>query len=172
MICSVEGCERKAITRGWCDKHYRRWRKRGTTDEPLTRAEHFWKDVDKSGDCWRWANSHDKRTQYAMVMWEGRTAKAHRVAYELAREPIPPGLVIDHLCRNRWCLNPDHMEAVTQRENVLRGEGVAARHAQKTHCPAGHPYTEENTYHWPKAPGRSRQCRACMRDRKGRKPSL
>ncbi len=163
-ICSVEGCENKAVCRSWCEKHYSRWKRHRDITDPPTREEHFWLDVDKSKDCWRWRNSHS-HLGYALVMWFGKTRPAHRIAYELTRGPIPDGLVIDHLCRNRWCLNPDHMEPVTQRENVLRGEGVAARHAAKTHCPQGHEYTEENTYHWPGAKGASRACRACISER-------
>lgn len=91
---------------------------------------------------------------------------AHRLAYEAANGAIGGGLTIDHLCRNRACVNPAHLEAVTRRENTLRGEGPAAVNARKTHCQAGHPFDERNTY---LAPGRDRrgrstqrrQCRAC-----------
>lgn len=81
------------------------------------------------------------------------------MSHELHKGPIPEGLVIDHLCRNRGCVNPDHLEAVTQRENILRGEGLAAANARKTHCPKGHPYSGENLYVVPSS-GR-RQCRIC-----------
>lgn len=92
----------------------------------------------------------------------------HRIAYEHAKGPIPPRLDIDHLCRVRNCINPDHLEAVTRRENLLRGETLTAWHAAKTHCIHGHEYTPENT-------GRTaggRFCRACARayDRRRRPP--
>ena len=87
-----------------------------------------------------------------------RALRAHRVAYELDKGPIQEGLVLDHLCRNRACINPTHMEPVTVGENVLRGVGLAAQNAKKMECLRGHVFDEANTYHrrngW-------RGCRAC-----------
>jgi hypothetical protein len=72
---------------------------------------------------------------------------AHRIAYFIEHGQIDPALVIDHLCRNRACINPAHMELVTQRENVLRSPvAIGGSNAAKTHCPQGHPYSPENTY--------------------------
>ena len=88
------------------------------------------------------------------------TAMAHRIAYEKANGPIPAGMQIDHLCRNRACVNPSHLEAVTQRENLLRGTGTPAKNAAKTQCKHGHPFDATNTY---VKPNGSRQCRACAR---------
>lgn len=84
---------------------------------------------------------------------------AHRLAYEAVKGPIPAGLQIDHLCRVRNCVNPDHLEAVTQQENVRRGR-VGENTRSKTHCPQGHPYDEANTY---RNPAGSRNCRTCHR---------
>ena len=71
--------------------------------------------------------------------------------------PIPEGLDLDHLCRNRWCVNPEHVEPVTRRENLIRGQTTIAQNVSKTHCPAGHAYDETNTYYY----RGMRQCRIC-----------
>lgn len=85
-----------------------------------------------------------------------KDAGAHRVAYEEIMGPVPEGLELDHLCRTRSCVNPSHLEPVTHRENMNRGD-VATR--RKTHCPKGHPYDEENTGIY----NGYRNCRACAR---------
>ena len=92
-----------------------------------------------------------------------RRMKAHRVAYELAKGPIPKGLEPDHLCRVPGCINPDHIEAVTRKVNTDRGMCAAVnrkRQLGKTHCPRGHPYSGDTLYVTPKG---KRQCRECMR---------
>jgi len=86
---------------------------------------------------------------------------AHIVSYEHYRWLVPLGLELDHLCRVRRCVNPEHLEEVTHQTNVLRGEGVAAINAAKTHCPQGHPYDEKNTLVWMG----ERLCKACRRER-------
>lgn len=95
----------------------------------------------------------------------GETGKtyAHRWAYEYYLGPIPDGMHLDHLCRNTKCVNPQHLEPVTCRENLLRGVGPSAVHAQKTHCPEGHPYAGNNLYVHPRKG--YRVCRACGRKR-------
>lgn len=100
------------------------------------------------------------RDGYGRLQVNGRRWVAHRAAYELAHGPIPDGLTLDHLCRVRNCVNPAHLEPVTLRENVLRGEGQSARNAVATHCHQGHPFDEANTY---RRPGGGRTCRACKR---------
>lgn len=93
---------------------------------------------------------------YGQIWFNRGTRVTHRVAYELFA-PIPGDLVLDHLCRNRRCINPNHLEPVTVAENNLRGEGFMAVHARKTECPKGHPYDDENT--WMKYG--ARRCRIC-----------
>jgi len=85
---------------------------------------------------------------------------AHRLIYEKAKGTVPNGLQLDHLCRVRSCVNPDHLEPVTQRENILRGDSFSAKNAAKTSCPSGHPYTKENTRI--RANG-YRECRECRK---------
>jgi hypothetical protein len=124
--------------------------------------------TDTAGEgCWPWQGSTFKSSGYGQIHVRLRAGKwsstvAHRVAYEIYRGPIPDGSVLDHLCRNRSCVNPAHLEAVDDRTNILRGTGFAARHARKTHCPASHPYSPENTYLDSRG---LRHCRACFRDR-------
>lgn len=125
-----------------------------------------------SDGCWSWAGSHFKATGYTifnMQMSDGvwRPTVAHRVSHEIFKGPIPDGLTIDHLCRNRGCVNPDHLEAVTQRANNLRGTSPSAMQARQTHCFRGHEFTDENTY---RKPGTNkRECRICMRMRDNRR---
>jgi hypothetical protein len=124
--CSVDGCDRKHAARGMCHKHWKRWAYNNPDFERTKRRTieaRFWEKVDKTDTCWLWTGSSDRLGYGRFSTWPSVTL-AHRFAYELLAGPIPDGLVIDHLCRTPSCVNPDHLEPVTQRENLRRG----ARH--------------------------------------------
>ena len=132
---------------------------RGKRNRPP--SERFWEKVDKSGECWNWMGS-TTNLGYAEFYFNATKTPAHRFAYEDRVGPIPDGYLMDHLCRTPSCVNPDHLEAVTHRENVLRGTSPAAECARKTHCKRGHPFAADNLLY----SGGQRHCRACMRERK------
>ena len=114
--------------------------------------------------CWEWQGTRNK-LGYGRFNCGHVEVLAHRFSFEMNVGPIPDGLVLDHLCRNPACVNPEHLEPVTQGENVLRGrmvQGASQARLDRTHCPAGHPYDEENTY---LRPDGGRDCRICMRRR-------
>ena len=121
---------------------------------------HFLTFVRKTETCWFWEgwlnNGYGGYTTP-----DSKNHKAHRFAYEMCVGEIPEGLELDHLCRERSCVNPDHLEPVTHRENSLRGKGVAAVNASRTHSPQGHPYSVENTFLY----RNTRYCRECGRRR-------
>jgi hypothetical protein len=121
--------------------------------------DRFWAKVEKTEGCWNWTAV--KRGGYGLFRFRDTKISAHRLTYELIKGAIPDGLVIDHLCRNRACVNPDHLEAVTNKTNILRGAGLCAANAVKDACPKGHPYTPANTY----TRVGSRACRECHRIR-------
>lgn len=118
--------------------------------------ERFLSFVNKTAGCWNWTGAL-KENGYGAFAGYNRNGYAHRFSYTHFRGPIPEGLTIDHLCRNRSCVNPDHLEAVSLRTNSLRGNSPSAQCARKTECPRGHPYDKTNTYY---RKGR-RQCRIC-----------
>ena len=166
-ICTIDGCDRRMLARGFCMTHYQRQKKAGLIPPLPTTPERFWAKVDKDGPvpdyrpelgrCWLWKPEPAKDTGYGIfAAREIRSKLAHRYSYHLNVGPIPNGLHIDHLCRVRRCVRPTHLEAVTQQENNRREfEAI-------THCPAGHPY--EGDYLYIDKNG-GRRCRKCATEK-------
>lgn len=171
-LCCIGGCGKKHYGLGWCQMHYRRWVNNG---EPLALRtppfpDRFWIKVNKSGPvsahrpelgpCWVWENATDRAGYGKSADALGAIRLAHRIAYELLVGDIPTARPhLDHLCRNIACVNPRHLEPVTQAENNRRA-GLA-----RMNCKRGHPLTDENIY---RRPGGTRECRTCIREQPSR----
>lgn len=129
----------------------------------------FWAKVDKRPDgCWMWTASVKEHGYGAFGIRAGLIRNAHAIAYELMKGPVPKGLELDHLCRNRACVNPDHLEAVTHVVNVRRGDAIASNHRRalaRTQCAKGHPYIESNLYVNPQGRRKCRTCRKLLADK-------
>lgn len=113
--------------------------------------------VDEESGCWLWQGTLD-RDGYGHYKEGNKFWQAHRYSYTHLCGEVPPSLVLDHkVCQNRRCVNPAHLEPITNRENILRGNGRGAINARKTHCWRGHPFDAKNTYHYKG----TRTCRKC-----------
>lgn len=129
--CRVEGCKNTAWAHRLCSKHLTRLKRHGSLEKPgMTFYERFWNKVDENGPipehdaglgcCWEWTASVGNNGYGHFFPAAGTMDLAHRMAYMLVKGDIPEGLQIDHLCRNKRCVNPDHLEPVTPRENTQR----------------------------------------------------
>lgn len=149
----------------YCSRQCHYEHKRSLPTKPWDKK--FWSKVDKHGqvwngsNCWNWTGTLSA-AGYGRFHVRGRKmCQAHVLACELVGKERPSEYQWDHLCRNRACVNPDHLEAVTQEVNLMRGMSIPAQNARKTHCIRGHKFTPENTYYehgW-------RECRECRRIR-------
>lgn len=160
-FCVVDGCDRPMKSNGVCGTHYWRLRRGKDLLAPVrihvrgTLEERLWAQIDKTESCWNWTGKQVSADGYGRIALGGRGSKrvaAHRVAYEFLVGPIPDGLEMDHLCRNRACCNPAHLEPVTLQENQRR------RVAAMTHCKWGH--SLEDAMSPPSLRG-GRRCRVC-----------
>lgn len=126
----------------------------------LDTLQRFARKIVSMDCCWEWGGAKMKRG-YGRFMLNGENMMAHRVIYELLIGPIPPGLTVDHLCRNTSCMNPGHMEIVTLAENLRRRPiaGTAFLNAIKTHCPRGHELSGDNLRGGQRI--NNRACKAC-----------
>lgn len=165
-MCSVDGCPNVALARLLCQKHYMRWYTTGTVElpAPVSSDDRFWSKVNKQGPipeyrpdlggCWLWLG-HKEPGGHGVFWLDGANTPAHRFSYEsLVGATLPwPAHHIDHLCRVPACVNPEHLELVTARENTLR----QPRNVNRTHCNRGHAYAGNRN-----AAGK---CKVCHRER-------
>lgn len=137
-----------------------------------TESDRFWEKVGRRSDdeCWEWSayklQGYGRFGVGGSRANGGRIVYAHRWAYEALVGPIPEGLTLDHLCRNRACVNPEHLEPVTPQENTRRGAIL------KTHCPQGHPYSGENLFYGTDGSRRCRECNRLQCERRARQTGI
>lgn len=174
VACQIDECDSPVASVGYCTAHYKRLLRYGDplgTPRVLTEAERFWSKVDKRGpeECWNWVAG--KTAGYGGFHPSKEvTELAHRWSYREANGEIDPDLVLDHLCRNRACVNPAHLEPVSNIENLRRGAGYALENGMRTTCINGHEYTIENTYVNPNKKNDVR-CRRCASIRSSQRDS-
>lgn len=175
-VCALSDCSRTAVTRGYCKSHYKRLVRRGELEltfqmhhsrTPMQRWAKFVKLGVLHDHCWRWTGGITAQG-YGGFYYDGKEQLAHRDSYERFIGPVPDDLELDHLCKNTWCVNPEHLEPVTTRENcVVRANSPSGKNLRKTHCVHGHAFTPENTY-FRRNPRRgmrqARTCRTCARE--------
>lgn len=173
-LCSIEGCDREQHGRTWCKYHWQTWRRTGKPvldrpvypepyryAPPLLKPCSIWRDV-ASGDA-----AGSGGYAFVTVRRDGKPVAIprHIAAYEERYGLVPEGLELDHLCRHRACYEPTHLEAVTHRENVLRGASPFAELARRTTCDRGHDLTIEANRYYRKGGGW--MCYPCDKQRSG-----
>lgn len=162
MNCSIQGCTRRRVARGWCQTHYEHWRTYGdprprrkpTTEERLRSRIKTSDRIFNGTPCLERMGSR-LPSGYGYLSINDRKEYTHRLTWRIFRGEMPDGYHIDHLCENKACCNPEHLDPVPPAENARRAT------AKVTHCPQGHAYDEVNT----RSSGGHRKCRACDRER-------
>lgn len=178
--CEVEGCDRPYRCKGMCERHYRnaRYKPRPLPHKPkvqptplsVSDPKAFVRSMVKADEqgCWLWQGHINPQTGYGTREVRGKAWRAHRFSYVHFVGEIPDGLVLDHLCRVRHCVNPDHLEPVTPQENVARGLAGLGLHVPNVMRGCGrHGFSDGRVYEWHTKKGKRRrqwQCRVCMRE--------
>ena len=169
ILCAVNDCAAQRTSRGYCERHYQAWYRHG---DPTVRrfvrgddaARFLSHVVVDPGGCHLWSGARDKDGygKFRFGVSQGqRMGRAHVYAWEQVNGRVPAGKVLDHfVCDTTSCVNAAHVRPVSNRENILRGRGLAAINLAKTACPRGHPYNAENTL---RTPDDRRYCLACQR---------
>lgn len=161
-ICEKPGCEKIGRARGLCSTHYWQVWRFEDHNSPRTAEERFLSKVDRSGDCWIWTGTRAS-TGYGVLVDNKKRIFAHRFSYELAKGPIPAGLVIRHTCDNPPCVNPAHLLTGTQADNARdMAERGRSYWGQRTHCINGHAFSGDNVLN---VSGGGRKCRKCAQAR-------
>lgn len=158
--CSRDGCSRPHKARGLCAAHYQ---SRPIEITPEVTEAFLRRAAAIKGDlgCWIWPG-HIGAYGYGHFHWKGGRLRAHRVSYQIHNGYIPPDAVIDHICRTRSCVNPEHLRLLANVENVMIGVSPPATNARRTRCSNGHEFDSVNTYISPRG---WRYCRICERAR-------
>lgn len=169
-LCAVNECKSDVLARGWCVRHYKRWRKHGSPlagrDAGLSPESRFWAMVDRGETCWLWRGGVTP-AGYGMFWLAGKNVSAHRFSFQLHFGPVPTGVFVCHRCDVRSCVNPDHLFLGTPADNmadmVRKGRQYNGRGVSAT-CRRGHAYTPENT-RWDTRPNKNgRYCITCKRE--------
>lgn len=122
--------------------------------------------ITKNGECWQWFGNKDRHS-YGKIWIKGKLKTAHRVSYEIFVGEIKEGMAIDHICRNRSCINPKHLRQLTWAQNAMASDGICPTFKKRTHCKNGHPFSGSNLVIYKNQPN-ARKCRTCIRTRWGK----